>query len=340
MGNAGAARQSIAADDLFGHIGEFLADHRLDHDPATYALIHRLLSAPDSMLAREVAQLTDGGIRLSRADVERLGGRVASSAGPERMPRPKTPPPEQEVAQLVAQTQAQVAGFADTMRKVQDETRDFGRDLADGAAAALRDPADLSRIAAAMVARVREADARLASATIEAEILRAKLVDAQVTARRDPMTGLPNRLAFTEGFAALAESTGPNCLALCDVDRFKRVNDEHGHVVGDRVLTAIGQMLTEACAGHLVVRHGGEEYAVILSGTTLAEAAVVMNGARERIAAKRFRNRDNEQGLGQITFSAGVIAIRDCECVEDATERADRLLYAAKGQGRDRICAG
>ena len=340
MGNAGAARRTAGADDMFGRIGAFLADHRLACDPATYALVHGVLSAPDSPLAAEVARLTDGGVRLARADVERLGGRIAIGPhAPVRAPRAPVPPSEGDAARLVAETQAQVDGFADMMRSMQHETRGFGRDLAAGAAAALRDPADLSRIAAAMVVRVREADARLAAATGEADTLRAKLIDAQATARRDPLTGLPNRLAFIEAYAARRSQGGPHCLALCDVDRFKRINDAHGHGVGDRVLTAIGATLADACDGHLVARYGGEEFAVLLTGVTLADATAKLDAARAQVASKRFRNRETGEGLGLITCSAGVVAIRAGETADDATERADRLLYVAKDQGRDRICA-
>lgn len=345
MGSAGAARRTAGAGDLFDRIGAFLADHRLQCDPGTYALVHAVMSQPGSPLAREVERLTDGGVRLSRGDVEALGGTVASGpAAPRRTREPGEGAAERDAAALMSQTQAQVDGFAAMMHAMQRETQDFGRDLAAGAAALdPHDPqaiSDFSRVAAAMVVRVRESETRLAQAQDEADALRAKLADAQVTARRDPMTRLPNRLAFAEAFAGRDPGDAPHCLAICDVDRFKRVNDEHGHGVGDRVLSAIGGTLAEACEGHLVARYGGEEFAVLLAGMTLADAAARLDDARERIAAKRFRDRDTGVALGSITISAGVVAIRADEDADVATERADRLLYTAKGAGRDRVCAG
>lgn len=346
MGAAGAARRTAGAGDLFDRIGAFLADHRLACDPGTYALVHAFLDQPDSPLAREVARLTDGGVRLSRTDVEQLGGKVGggTAESPRRPRDPSDGGAERQAAALVSQTQAQVDGFAAMMRAMRHETQGLGRDLAAGAAAiGGHDPraiADFARVAAAMVARVRESESRLAQAHDEADALRLKLADAQKTARRDPMTALPNRLAFTEAFAGRSPSEEPHCLAVCDVDRFKRVNDEHGHGVGDRVLTAIGETLAEVCQGHLVARYGGEEFAILLAGVKLADAAALLDAARERIAAKRFRVRDTDQALGAITISAGVVAIRAGEGADDATERADQLLYTAKAEGRDRICAG
>lgn len=344
MARAGAAKRTSDADDLFDRIGAFLADHRLSCDPATYALIHAVLSQPRSALALEIARLTDGGVRLSRKDVERLGGKVTTGDDGARRRRPAVAEPaiDRDAARLVSETQAQVDGFAAMMRALQHETRGFGRDLAESAAA-IRSPAavaDVARIAGAMVARVRETEHRLAEATEEADALRAKLADAHATARRDPLTGLPNRLAFAEAYVARSAADAPHCIALCDVDRFKRVNDEHGHNVGDRVLHAIGQALADACDGHLVARHGGEEFAVLIAGDTLADAARRLDAAREQVGAKRFRNRDTGASLGMITFSAGITAVRADEPAEQATERADRLLYLAKSEGRDRVCAG
>ena len=79
--------------------------------------------------------------------------------------------------------------------------------------------------------------------------------------------------------------------------------------------------------------------AIIRTGHFSA-AAELLDSARQSVAGKRFRNRETGASLGVITFSAGVTAVRAEEPVDVAIERADRLLYAAKAQGRDRICVG
>jgi diguanylate cyclase len=241
----------------------------------------------------------------------------------------------------VRETRAQVDGFAGLMRSMQDETRDFGRDLATHAAEMDGGPdADaLVRITAAMLARVVEAEQRLEEATQETEDLRDRLQAAEQSARQDPLTGLANRRALEEAFAA-ADLSAPLCLALCDVDRFKRINDGFGHVVGDRVLAAIGQGLTDACPGQLVVRHGGEEFAVLIAGLSLDEATALMEDAREQVAARRFRSRDTGELIGTVTVSVGLTAVVPGEALEPVYARADRFLYTAKRTGRDRLCAG
>ena len=333
----------MRSERLFAQIGAFLDAHHLSPDPAHYCFAYAVVSAPDSLLARRVAELTQGGVRLKRSDIELLGGRVVGGA-PMETQRADAVPIEERAAELVEETQHQVDGFAQMVRDMQAETQDFGRDLEQSAAAIFRVPqiAEIDAIAAittTMIGRIRDSEIRLAQATAETEALRAKLAEARDTARRDTLTGLPNRRAFDEAFADRNPDAGPYCLAVCDIDRFKRINDEFGHGVGDRVLSAIGQTIAAECAPHLVVRHGGEEFAVLLKGVSLVEAAALLDGVRSLVAAKRFRNRESDAPLGQITFSAGITAIHPNDTAEAAFARADRLLYAAKDEGRDRISA-
>ncbi|MFN3434604.1 MAG: GGDEF domain-containing protein [Sphingomonas sp.] len=341
--------------DLFSQIGAFLADQGLSPEPAHYAFAYDVITNPDGAIAQAVARLTDGGFRLSRSDIEKLGGTVVAG-GPvaETQAPPRRDVPdyatrvEDEAVELVAATQAQVDDFATMMRAMQDETRGFGRDLAQSAAAIERTAPmsqatagldEIARITGTMLGRIRDAEVRLAHATDEADSLRAKLAEANDTARRDALTGLPNRRAFDEAFAIRRDRDGPFCLAVCDIDRFKRINDAHGHQVGDRVLSAVGRTLAEECDAHLVVRHGGEEFAILLKGIDLADAATHLDGVRSVIAAKRFRLRETDKPLGQVTLSIGVTAVHAGETITGAFDRADRLLYTAKTEGRDRVCA-
>lgn len=328
-----AAVKGWQEDALFAAIGDFLRAHGLSPDPAHYGFAHAALTDP--VLAAAVARLTDGGVRLGRHAIEELGGTV----------RAREPSEGRRAAALVEQTRAQVDDVARLLGSLRTETSGFGRDLQESTAAIRRQPHiegidEIARITGAMTARVRDAEARLATATAETEVLRASLAEAQEAARRDPLTGLPNRLAFDEAFGRISDAAGPTCLAVCDVDHFKRLNDEHGHGVGDRVLSAIGRGLEESCTGQLVARHGGEEFAVLVTGATLSTAADLIDGARRVLANRRFRDRESGAALGQITLSAGVIAIRPAESIDNAFARADRLLYAAKAAGRDRVCAG
>lgn len=339
MAVARAARAAVAVDparQLYERIGTFLFEQRLEPDPASFAFAWHLLRDPAGPLARAVAALTDGGVRLTRRDIESLGVEPPAAVQDARA----------KADGVVARTQMQVEGFQDLVLAMRAETQDFGRDLAAGAAAIRRVAGtggvatdELSRVTAAMLERVHNAESRLESVTREASELRSQLEEARDNARRDPLTELPNRRAFEEAFAAQAALDAAICIAVCDVDHFKSVNDRFGHTVGDRVLKTIAGTLTEACAGHLVARYGGEEFTVLFVGTGLAAAQAVLDHARATVASKRYRLRETDMPLGEITFSAGVTRIVEGEAFEACFHRADRLLYEAKTQGRNRVVA-
>ncbi len=327
---------------LFDRIGEFLHAHRLDPDPGNYAFAYHLIVAPEGPLARAVAELTDGGVRLTRRDIESLGGAQSDErpAGPAAVQR--------KTEGLVAQTQMQVEGFEDMVQAMRVEAQGFGRDLAESAAAIDRSRSvagiggapmldNVARITAGMLERVRVAETRLDAATREAAELRTKLEEARDNARRDPLTDLPNRRAFEEAFAAQSASGELICVAICDVDHFKSVNDRFGHAVGDRVLKAIAEALTQSCQGHLVARYGGEEFAILFTGISRGAARATLDHARSIVAAKRYRLRDSDEPLGAITISGGVTLARTGEDYATVYQRADALLYDAKSAGRNLI---
>lgn len=337
MLEARRTREAMAGDDLFGRIGAFLVRHRLSPEPGHYAFAFHVCSEADGPLAQAVATLTDDGVRLSGEDIAALGGEVSTGLPPLQ----GADEFDQQADRLIADTQRQVDGFADMVSTIHDETRGFGRDLA-ASADALSLSRDLSaldeiaRVTGAMLERVRAAEQRLEAATREAGELRGKLAEAQGSARRDPLTELPNRRALEEAFAG-REGRAMH-LALCDVDHFKRINDTFGHAVGDRVLTAIGQTLAKRCGGHLVARFGGEEFAVLIDGLGGHEARTLLDDVRASISDRRFRLRESELPIGQITLSIGLAALSESETLEAALARADAALYRAKGQGRDRVC--
>lgn len=334
MAGASAVRGAGGDDParrLYGRIGNFLTDQRLDPDPANYAFAYHLLANPDGPLARAVAALTDGGIRLTQRDVEALGCENKPVANPKAV--------AQKADGLVAQTQMQVEGFEDMVTAIRAETEGFGRDLAASAEemqrSATGDITQIARITAAMLERVRTAEARLDSATREASELRKKLEEARDNARRDPLTDLPNRRAFEEAYTAQVATGERLCMAVCDIDHFKSVNDRFGHAVGDRVLKAIAEALSTACKGHLVARYGGEEFAVLFAGMELEAARVTLDTARATVATKHYRLREDDAPLGDVTFSAGVTLARDEDSYQSLFQRADQLLYAAKTAGRN-----
>jgi diguanylate cyclase (GGDEF)-like protein len=184
-----------------------------------------------------------------------------------------------------------------------------------------------------------EQDRRLEESSAQAAPVLANLRNleiAELQAATDPLTGLPNKRSLDEALRrmlAQSERTGlPLSVLLIDLDHFKLVNDTYGHDVGDRVLAAFGTMLaTEQRASDVSARSGGEEFVVLLPGT---DAAGAMSVAEKLRAAT---HRLNVAGVS-LTGSFGVATFP--EHGPDAARLvrlADRALYAAKHNGRDRV---
>jgi diguanylate cyclase (GGDEF)-like protein len=154
----------------------------------------------------------------------------------------------------------------------------------------------------------------------------------------DVLTGLLNRRGFDERLRRLLQrgDAHPPVLALLDVDHFKRINDTHGHAVGDAVLSGIGERLRETLRPlDLAVRLGGEEFAVIWAQPEAGGEERLGERLREAIAAQPFMT---AAGPLSVTVSVGVARASGAhEAPESLFSRADAALYAAKGTGRDRV---
>lgn len=164
--------------------------------------------------------------------------------------------------------------------------------------------------------------------------------DLQREARLDPLTGLLNRAALTglkgdpEAMQRLHEA--PYVLAVLDIDHFKQVNDQHGHLLGDRALRAVADAISASIrAGDVAARFGGEEFLVVLPNTRLDGGAEVAERIRQRVLAA---------GLPfPISVSIGIAdggpEREPPELPEAVFERADQALYRAKAGGRNRVIA-
>ncbi len=159
-------------------------------------------------------------------------------------------------------------------------------------------------------------------------------------ATTDGLTGLANRAKFdqflAEQFAAATSAGKPLSLLLMDVDKFKSVNDKHGHPTGDQVLKVIGKLLrTAARATDLAARYGGEEMSLVLPGTTKATAAAIAESIRRTVAAKPVQCENVQL---PITISIGVATLEPGSPLTQPAhllKAADLAVYAAKHGGRN-----
>lgn len=155
----------------------------------------------------------------------------------------------------------------------------------------------------------------------------------------DPLSGLFNRRGFdTRAIALIDEcraSNLPVSLVVADLDRFKALNDQHGHAAGDRVIADFSARLMDVTGGHAVAgRLGGEEFAVLLPAVDAAAARLFAEGVRTLLSASAI---DGLPPDLRVTGSFGVASHAEGETLEDLTRRADEALYLAKRAGRDNV---
>jgi diguanylate cyclase len=161
----------------------------------------------------------------------------------------------------------------------------------------------------------------------------------QELATRDELTGLPNRRHMLElmeqELRRCVRSGHTFCLAVIDIDHFKRINDEHGHAVGDEVLRQLAhEMQGQLRMSDVLARWGGEEFVAMLSDSRAALA----RGGVERLRDHVMHLNCHADGLAlAVTVSVGLAEHRAGESVAQTLERADRALYDAKAQGRNRL---
>jgi diguanylate cyclase len=182
---------------------------------------------------------------------------------------------------------------------------------------------------------------------VEADFLRTQRDDLSSALRSmealsltDELTGLPNRRAFVQRLdqeLSRCQRTGqPLAMVLLDIDNFKRVNDQHGHYVGDMILRSYAQGMVQELRQHdLLARYGGEEFVLLLPGTLVDDARNAMEKLAGRIRQQPFDAGDTHIDLP--TFSAGIACLRPGEPAMSLINRADQSLYQAKRHGRNRI---
>jgi diguanylate cyclase (GGDEF)-like protein len=168
----------------------------------------------------------------------------------------------------------------------------------------------------------------------------AQLQQLRVAAFSDYLTGLPNRRYFFDAgpaqVAGRLERAEPCCIAMLDIDHFKKLNDTYGHEIGDRVLQAVGAKLARRLegSGHLLARLGGEEFSVLILGLDVEAGSALCETLRSDIESLRVALDDQDLN---VTISIGLAEIAGRESFSNYLAAADQLLYLAKSYGRNRV---
>lgn len=318
-------------DPHFSQVAAFLSRFTIEATPKNYELIYRFCVGNEMHLLPMVNELIANGHFSSVDDFAQQGSAL-----------------EEELGQLADDTQQQLAIIETIVAKSRSETVGYSNAL-EGAALNMGGD-DLGRAAMvalieltkAMVVTTRSVEGQLRERSEAIETLQTSLRDARTKADTDALTGLSNRRAFERHLGAACErskTSGNNCvLAICDIDRFKSINDEFGHPTGDRVIKLVANILAEHChqSGH-VYRFGGEEFVVLFENLKIEEAAERIDAARSDLSQRNIIHKETRAPLNCIAFSAGLSDSANQSDPGLLLAATDKALYRAKADGRNCI---
>lgn len=313
----------------FEQVGAFLTQHHLSPTPQNYDVAYRYLIEGDHQIVDAVDELRSSRAGICDQGFAEIAARGKGSVNAEMLSKfvSRAQSYVHQTAKIIDESHSSVKTFGDNL-----ETIELPQDLAN----------QILGLTKAMMAKSRRVEFKLKKMDSEIGELRMRLDDARKDAMLDPLTGLPNRRAFLErlgaAMARVEEGERTVCVAYCDIDHFKAVNDTYGHEVGDRVIQFIAKRIQDSATDMMsVARFGGEEFVVLFEDSTLDEAIDHMNAVRVDIGERRLVCRDSGEPLGKVSFSAGIAAMQGGIDGSSLLKAADQALYRAKELGRDRI---
>jgi diguanylate cyclase len=187
--------------------------------------------------------------------------------------------------------------------------------------------------------QVRRLEAELRRRSTQLAKLRTELRGAVQDALTDPLTGLANRRSFDLALRGVAaRRSSPAHLVMADIDHFKRVNDTHGHDIGDEILRIVGEiLLAQVRRDSVVARVGGDEFGLLLPGASSHYTAGIATRLCDLLASRPLVLRGFPEVSERVTLSIGVAGWHADESSAEWYARADAALYEAKRRGRNRI---
>lgn len=315
-----------------------MSRHGIPVTPHNYAVWFAHVSGEHAALSEDIRALETSGAPFDEATNQGLYQRHIAPCDTNQLDRVRS-----EMLEILRD----VAG---SVKKAGNDTADFQQvlDTASTQIEAVGDLRDLRSLLAALIGEtrgLRESNkllhAHFESRSREIELLHQELQRERKRAVTDPLTSLGNRLALMDQLETSIQDMPaghPPALLMIDIDHFKKVNDNYGHLIGDRVIRFVAQIIKQNIRGRdVAARFGGEEFAVLLPETGRAGAHAVADNIRGAVANTQLIRSDTKTPLGQITVSAGVAVYRAGEDAMELVNRADQLMYRSKHNGRNRV---
>jgi diguanylate cyclase len=315
-----------------------MGQHRAAYHPQTYTIWYEHVSGINPRLSAELDQRLARKESLSDDDVWRLHANFVIARDAEVLERM-----HQRLQNLLSDTAtaASSAGleatqFNQTLQLHKSQlTRPLAIDLITNIVAELITDTERMRMV------THELSEQLERSTQEAAHLSEQLKQAEHQAKLDPLTGMLNRRGLEQRVESFMEDVGSlhgGVMLLADIDHFKQLNDTYGHLLGDKVIRSVAQLISESIKGRdIAARIGGEEFAIFLPETTVEGATVLAKRICAATASRSIRRNGADQSVDRVTISIGVAASTVTDTLETLLDRADKAMYAGKNAGRNRV---
>jgi len=329
-------RRTHAQARQLDEVLQFITAHQLEVSGASLAVAFNYLNGTDSRLVRSVERRLQAGEPFTREWLEELLGYTGRG---------------EDIAllgQLIQRLENSIDELATTSRDAHSATSKYHTALKEHVSdlehvsKAGDVITELATIAKVMVRRTRDLERQMVRSEAQTRALRRRLNEARRISEVDHLTGLPNRRSFDatyeEVFLQARAEAEPLCVAFCDIDHFKAINDLHGHDAGDRVLKLVAASFAAISNDNChVARHGGEEFVMLMRGLVLEEARGKLDKLRLKLSQRQLVNRTTDEPFGQISFSVGIADVFACGDPRIALRAADAALFRAKRNGRNRV---
>jgi len=311
----------------------------LPANPVNYAVLYEYVAGQNPPLNEALEQLRESAEGLTNEQVNSLYHNFISGIDEQALKEVR-----QTLSSMVESIQGSLAKVSQESHVYQEHLGVATKKLTDDEPPGVVDiVTHLIDETMRMQAASRSLQEELAKNNKDLSSLRTEFKRVRAESMMDSLTGIQNRRAFDHSLAAAHEHAKicnePLCLLLVDIDHFKKVNDTHGHVVGDAVLKQVANAIDDVVrGGDVLARYGGEEFVLLLPNTSMGGAERVADNICNQVRNQKMDSAHVGKDVGWVTVSVGVALFYSNETTEQFVVRADTALYHAKESGRNRVC--
>lgn len=333
-----AAPQQMPQKDTAGTVLATMRKLGVTGLPRNYEIFYEALTGSNPALGLAVIALGNNPTQHQLDDISRRFFAQHHGQGVVEQAREVVARELEEVAALLRSERTQVEKYGRILNETSDglsSRSSISRELLHKIVGAV------ATATSSTLERGKLVESALSDKSAELEAVKCKLEEYKRLADTDPLTQILNRRAFDKEIARIYSNRKDilfNALILADIDNFKKINDRFGHPVGDRIIRTIADIFQSSVRRDVfVARTGGEEFAMIVEGSSENTTVEIAERLRKLVEQTRFVDPATGADYGPVTVSMGICMANEADTADDLYIKADRALYRSKVGGRNRV---